>query len=494
MGTTTNNAAIELMPRASVMIEAMRDIGYSFDSAVADIIDNSIAAGAENILLRYGWEADLPWIAVIDDGRGMLRDELTEAMRPGSKDPRAERATHDLGRFGLGLKTASFSQCRELTVLSRRASVQSGMRWDLDQVALSDRWEITEIQPTEINELPCGSPVAESGTTVLWRKIDRLELAGLGDMGHDAFNELMASVRQHLALIFHRFLKGEAGLKKIKMSINGTDIDPYDPFAENNIATQQFPQEVVSFRGNEVKIQAFVLPHHSKVTAREYEKLAGREGYLRNQGFYVYRNRRLIIWGSWFRLARQEELTKLARVRIDIPNNMDQHWGVDVRKARAHPPLVVRNRLKQVIEQIRSGAKRPFTQRGRVVIETNASPVWVRKIHNERIEYVINDTHPLLTELIHDLPEPQRKGLGQLLKMIGQSFPAAAFFSDYSNTPKQVEVEQPDLDVLASLARMLIQANPDLDQAGISNVLAGIEPFSRHPNQIGLIISKALKN
>jgi len=482
------------MPRASVMIEAMRDIGYSFDSAVADIVDNSIAAGARSVELRYGWEADLPWIAVIDDGSGMLREELLEAMRPGSKDPRAERAAHDLGRFGLGLKTASFSQCRELTVLTRRDEKLCGMRWDLDHVAASNRWEITEVQPAEVAGMPCGAPSTDSGTTVLWRKIDRLELAGLGDVGHDAFNELMASVRQHLARIFHRFLKGEPGLKKIRMSINGTDIEPYDPFAEHNIATQQFPQEVVRFRDNEVRIQAFVLPHHSKVSAREYERLAGPEGYLRNQGFYIYRNRRLIIWGSWFRLARQEELTKLARVRIDIPNNMDHHWGIDVRKARAHPPLVVRNRLKQVIEQIRSGAKRPYTQRGRVVIETDASPVWVRKIHNERIEYAINDGHPLLAELINDLPEHDRRRVVQLLRMIGQSFPAAAFFSDYSNTPKQVETEHPDVDVMASLARMLVQANPDLDQAGLATVLAGMEPFSRHPDQLGLITRKAFAN
>lgn len=492
--SASNQMVIELMPRASVMIEAMRDIGYSFDSAVADIIDNSIAAGARHIDLRYGWEADLPWIAVMDDGDGMHRDDLLEAMRPGSKDPRAEREAHDLGRFGLGLKTASFSQCRELTVLTRKGETLCGMRWDLDLVAASNRWEITEIQRQEMTSLPCGLPESDSFTTVLWRKIDRLELAGLGDIGHDAFNELMTSVRQHLARIFHRFLSGELGLKKIRMSINNNEIEPYDPFAELNIATQHFPEEVVPFKDSEVRIQAFVLPHHSKVSARDYERLAGSEGYLRNQGFYIYRNRRLIIWGSWFRLARQEELTKLARVRIDIPNNMDQFWGIDVRKARAHPPLVVKNRLRQVIEQIRSGAKRPYTQRGKVVIETNASPVWMRKIHNERIEYVINDGHPLLTELFNDLPETERKRLKQLLRMIGQSFPAAAFFSDYSNTPKLVEADQQDIEAMTALARILVQANPDLDQGGLATVLASMEPFSRHPDQIGIISRKAFTN
>ncbi|MFY8126423.1 MAG: ATP-binding protein [Hydrogenophaga sp.] len=487
-------SAIELLPRASVMIEAMRDIGYSFESAVADIIDNSVAAGAQNIFLRYGWDADLPWIAIIDDGSGMTRDELLESMRPGSRDPRLERAAHDLGRFGLGLKTASFSQCRELTVLTIRTHELNGMRWDLDRVSTTNKWEITEIGQTELSDMPCGPTPGKDGTLVLWRKIDRLDLSGVGEIGHETLNELMAVVRQHLARIFHRFLAGESGLKKIRIAINGTDVEPYDPFSELSIATQKFPLEVVRFKDSEVKIQAFVLPHHSKASAKEYERLAGPEGYLRNQGFYIYRNRRLIIWGSWFRLARQEELTKLARVRIDIPNNTDHHWGIDVRKARAHPPLIVKNRLKQVIEQIRSGAKRPYTQRGRVVVETDASPVWVRKMHNDRIEYVINDDHPLMANLLNDLEVSERQRLRQMIRMFGQTFPAAAFFSDYSNTPKQIESEHPDMDVLLALAKMLVQANPDLDQAGLATVLAGMEPFSRYPDQIGLITKRATVN
>lgn len=486
--------AIELMPRASVMIEAMRDIGYSFDSAVADIIDNSVAAGAKNIYLRYGWQAELPWIAIVDDGCGMGREELLEAMRPGSKDPRLERATHDLGRFGLGLKTASFSQCRELTVLTRKAEQLYGMRWDLDRVSKTNRWEITEIHQSDLTDLPCEFSSDKNGTLVLWRKIDRLELAGMGEIGHGAFNELMSAVRQHLARVFHRFLSGELGLTKIRISINGTAVEPYDPFAELNIATQKFPLEIVRFRDSDVKIQAFVLPHHSKVSAKDYERLAGPEGYLRNQGFYIYRNRRLIIWGSWFRLAKQEELTKLARVRIDIPNNTDHHWGIDVRKARAHPPLIVKNRLRQVIEQIRSGAKRPYTQRGRLVVETAASPVWMRKIHNDRIEYVINDEHPLLAELLNDLQFGQRQHLRQMIRMLGQTFPAAAFFSDYSNTPKQIESEHPDMDVMLALAKMLVQANPDLDQTGLAKVLTSMEPFNRYPDQIGVITKRATEN
>lgn len=484
---------LELMPRASVMIEAMRDIGYSFDAAVADIIDNGIAAGAKKIDLRYGWEADLPWIAVIDDGSGMSRDVLLEAMRPGSRDPRLERDKDDLGRFGLGLKTASFSQCRELTVVTRQAGVVHAMCWDLDHVAKTDRWEITELSLDEMDLLPVFLPPNADGTAVIWRKIDRLELAGLGEMGHDAFNELMASVRQHLERIFHRYLVDEDGHKEIRMAINGTAIEPYDPFAEDNIATQRFPVETVRIKNSLIRIEAFVLPHHTRSTAKEYERLAGPEGYLRNQGFYIYRNRRLILWGSWFKLARQEELTKLARVRIDIPNSLDYQWGIDVRKARAHPPLLVRNRLKQVIDQIRQGAKRPYTQRGRVVIESASTPVWTRLVHNDRIEYAINDEHPLIEDLLSDLGAPERARLRAVIRMLGQTFPAAAFFSDYASVPRQIESNQPELDALAELAGMLKKSNPGLDASSFASMLAGMQPFNNYPDQIASIVKSAMR-
>ncbi len=396
--------SVELMPRASVMIEAMRDIGYSFEAAVADIIDNSIAAKSRCINIRYGWTVDVPWIAVVDDGCGMSRGEMLEAMRHGSRDPRLEREANDLGRFGLGLKTASFSQCRQLTVVSRNAGETTAMMWDLDHVAATDRWEIIELNEAQLTQLPCSKELGEVGTLILWQKIDRLELAGLGHLGHENFNELMGGVQEHISRIFHRFLASAS----FTIKMNGTEVEPFDPFNEYNIATQKLPVEHVQMADGVVTIQPFILPHHSKVSARDYERLAGAEGYLRNQGFYIYRNKRLILWGSWFRLAKQEELTKLARVRIDIPNNLDYQWGIDVRKSRAYPPLVVRNRLKQVIEQIRAGAKRPYTTRGRVVIEGPVTPVWVRKNFNDRIEYAINTDHPIIADVLGDLDQANR--------------------------------------------------------------------------------------
>lgn len=478
--------SVELMPRASVMIEAMRDIGYSFEAAVADIIDNSIAAQSKCIGLRYGWSADIPWIAILDDGYGMSRDEMLEAMRPGSRDPRLKRDQHDLGRFGLGLKTASFSQCRQLTVVSRRDGNTAAMSWDLDHVAVTDRWEIIELDERQVLELPCADELGAQGTLVLWQKIDRLELAGSGQLGHDAFNDLMNGVSEHVSRIFHRFLASAS----FTIEMNGTEIEPFDPFFESNIATQKLPVEQVQMGDGVVTIQPFILPHHSKVKARDYERLAGAEGYLRNQGFYIYRNKRLILWGSWFRLARQEELTKLARVRIDIPNNLDYQWGIDVRKSRAHPPLIVRNRLKQIIEQIRSSAKRPYTTRGKVVIDGAVTPVWMRKVFNNRIEYAINLEHPIIADVLCDLDQSSRSKAMKMLDMIGQTFPASAFFSDYASQPQQIEQAAADVLALEELARLVCKANQDLDGPSLVKLLSNIEPFARHPDLLASMVNR----
>ena len=159
-------------PRASVLIESMRDIGYSLQTAVSDIIDNSIAAGAKNIEFLADTTSDLPAIGILDDGSGMSDDELLEAMRPGTRSPLEGRPDHDLGRFGLGLKTASFSQCRRLTVLTRKAGTTSCAVWDLDTVAESDEWYVE--LPDSIADIPWVDRLERNGTLVVWQKLDRL--------------------------------------------------------------------------------------------------------------------------------------------------------------------------------------------------------------------------------------------------------------------------------------------------------------------------------
>jgi len=472
-------------PRAGIFIEALRDIGYSLESAVADILDNSVAAEASLIDIRFGWtHRGTPWLAVLDNGRGMAEAELVEAMRPGSRSPLETRDAADLGRFGLGLKTASFSQCRKLTVVSKKEGLVAARCWDLDVVRELDQWRLLRPAPSDLECLPVITELDASGTLVVWEKLDRIDLGSNLQQGQSLFNEKMAAVREHLSLVFHRYLSGELGLRKVTIRINLQSIKPFDPFNSKNPSTTYLPEERFKVDGDVVTMQPYILPHHSKVEPSEYQAYGGAEGYLRSQGFYVYRNRRLIIHGTWFRMARQDELTKLARVRIDIPNTLDHLWTIDVRKSRAHPPEIVRQRMKGLLERIRENAKRPYTHRGSVIAARKALPVWRRREFNNRVQYEINPEHPLLVDFRADLPEPLSEQLDLLLGMIGTSFPTALLFSDMAGHPEQSDPGSGDKPILEQLARHLRNCIPGEPCDEFKMRLRSMEPFASNPSFI----------
>ena len=180
------------------------------------------------------------------------------------------------------------------------------------------------------------------------------------------------------------------------------------------------------------------LPHHGKVTPSEWERYGGPEGYLRNQGFYVYRERRLIIHGTWFGLARQTELTKLARVRIDMPNTLDGAWKIDVKKASAQMPPPVRERLRRIIEPLGAASKRVYRTRGRKLIEENRIPVWNRIQNKNQISYRINDEHPMVLDLLSRLPPEARGDLLRVIEVAGTSLPMDALFADLGGDAESV--------------------------------------------------------
>lgn len=477
-------------PKASVFIEALRDIGYSLESAIADILDNSIAAQGTCIDLRFGWTADgRPWLAILDDGRGMTEGELVEAMRPGSRSPLEAREASDLGRFGLGLKTASFSQCRRLTVVTRQGGVQAARCWDLDVVGMTDEWRLLRLTSEETGQLPAVGELPETGTMVLWEKLDRIDLGSGSSQGQVLFNEKMSLVREHLALVFHRYLVAEPGCRKVTIRMNLLPVKPFDPFNSRNPSTTYLPEERFQVNGEQVVMRPFILPHHSKVKPEDYQAYAGHEGYLRSQGFYVYRNRRLIIHGTWFRMAKQEELTKLARVQIDIPNTLDHLWTIDVRKSRAQPPEAVRQRMRALLEKIRESAKRPYTHRGSVITQRKAAPVWQRREFNNRVHYEVNPEHPMLVDFRTDLEEAQRAQLDLLLGMIGAAFPTALLFSDMAGHPERTDPTGLDSGILGPLATHLRQCFTGEPREEFRMRLRSMEPFASNHAFIDQFIS-----
>ena len=290
---------VDAIPHAASLIEGLRDFGYSLETSLADIIDNSITAGVTRVDISADTSSETPWIALIDNGIGMTEAELIEAMRPGSRNPLDERGSRDLGRFGLGLKSASFAQCRNLTVFTVQNGQKACACWDLDTVATRNTWQIDLYDDPDLPALPLPE---KQGTVILWRKLDRLE----GGYKHSVsdrsavINSALAIAEQHIRLVFHRFLEGSS--PRLSIYLNNRKLKPLDPFAKDNTATQFDPPDDLQLAKGLIKIRSVTLPHYKKMTEKEWKEIAGPETHLKSQGLYIYRADRLIIAGGWLGL------------------------------------------------------------------------------------------------------------------------------------------------------------------------------------------------
>ncbi|CQH44226.1 TPA: ATP-binding protein [Yersinia enterocolitica] len=440
-------------PSAACLSASMRDLGYSIETAIADLIDNSISAAADVIDIISDVSCDQPVVVILDNGRGMTEDELLDAMRHGTRNPQQYRSPQDLGRFGLGLKTASFSQCRLLTVLSARDGNICGAEWDLDRINVADDWILSILDETDVKALPYVERLGSQGTAIIWRKLDRIVEDLAGEHRDEMVNEKLGILEKHLSLVFHRFIDGDVKkYPKVKLTINGHPIASFDPFCRNNSATQVLPEDIVRIGESEVRLQPYILPHHTRLSTPEYNYYRDRSDFISNQGAYVYRNGRLMVWGDWFRLVPKGEATKLARVQIDFPNNLDEVWTIDIKKSRARPPHAVRERLRQIIAKVTARSVMVHRGRGQKLFQESKAPFWERYADQDGIRYVVNKQHPLIVALDRKLLPEDTNLLHVLLDSIAASLPVEMLYSDYSTHPR--ELNQKSLDEKQALERL----------------------------------------
>ena len=429
-------------PRADALIESLRAFGYTLPAAIADLIDNSISAKARHVWLNFEWNGSDSYLLVADDGCGMTQGQLIDAMRPGSQNPLDERDATDLGRFGLGLKTASFSQCRRLTVQSQREGGRRSTRcWDLDYVRESGQWRLLRnIRPDTSERLSWPNGNAK-GTVVLWESLDRLvEGTDIDDEdAHQRFLDLIDEVEKHLSMVFHRFLSGP---RPLRIYINGTEphnlVKPWNPFLDDHPATQLLPPERLRFKGATIWISAFVLPHHDKLDRSLFEATSGPRGWNAHQGFYVYRNKRLLVPGDWlgFRFAKEEHY-KLARIQIDIPNSIDGDWSIDVRKSHARPPDAIRKDLKRIADLTRKRAVEVYRHRGKTIARQASQPhvfAWKPVKRGQKNFYQVNRQHPMVERALA-VPKEHRSAVKSLLRLLEETVPVEQIWLDKSDAP-----------------------------------------------------------
>jgi hypothetical protein len=441
---------IDQSPSPRSHIKTLMRIGYTLNSAVADVIDNSIAANAKNIEVYAPPGMDEPIISIIDDGFGMDLDELTANMRIGCKDPDEERQKGDLGRFGSGMKTASFSQARRLTVVTqKKGHALVAAQWDIDKVEKTDSWCLEVFETEEIaaiKGLGANFPKG-SGTKVIWSKLTCLEV---GSHAQDHDTELatqLSDLRSYIALHFHRFM---SGADKRVFRLNKAIIEPIDPFMVGARGYQEGPSERMRCKGGQIVVQTHVLPHYKNMVAERLEKLGGTAGIAQNQGLYIYREKRLISAGGWLGMSSNSQLGALARVQVDIPSSLDNDWSTDVKKASLQMPHRVQRGLKKFLADPVKRSKRVHRYRGKQDVANNFWKVCEDE-NTKVITYQIDAENELLDELLQQSDADEKHMLVAYLKQLSATLPINHIYEKMSERPRDVRQENVDMDQLDAL-------------------------------------------
>lgn len=481
---------INLPPFAHTLIESIRAIGYSLEAAISDVLDNSISADATDIEISYT-PYQTPYIAMIDNGCGMDSEKLTESMRYGSCDSSLSRESSDMGRYGLGMKTASLSQCRHLTVISKKNGKISGRCWDLDRIQETGQWTLAVLDESEIAEIPHVEELQKlpSGTVVVWKNLDRI-FSGEVNL-EDGMTDKLNLVGKHLSLIFHRFLQGGDADCIINLTMNGEKVKGFDPFftAKSRQAMDEEKIDIPQFH-SVVKVIPYILPHPSKMSSKELEKYGGKDGMRSQQGFYIYRNKRLLIWGTWFRMTKMDEFSKLARVQVDIPNTLDDLWTLDVKKSTAAPPEIVKRRLKQILDQITTNSKRTYTFRGKRETRDDVTHVWTVSDTREGVCYELNNDHPLYEKLTEMMDDDAKKLFSEYVKTVANQFPIHRLHNDIFNEKKMASQSEDFKWVTTQklLETYLSMAETEEEKEGILKKLIKADPFCEYIKQKFFII------
>jgi len=434
---------IDRAPDPSNEIQMLSRIGYTLESALSDIIDNSISADPKSIKIDClpTNDRNISW-SVTDDGDGMNPEELQDNMRIGCKDPSKERERMDLGRFGSGLKTASISQAKKITVFSKRVNSKlSAARWDVNHVCDKKKWLLEVFSEEELDPiLPKNLDINfQSGTCVLWEEIPRYD-----EKDHSDINKMQSEdvvrVKRHISKHFHKFMGGNY---KIKFYVNGEKLEPIDPFMTIFKGYIEGPKtEPFRVKGGTVSIKVHNIPHWDKLTVDQLDQYGGQSEISKKQGLYIYRADRLIIEGGWQGLTNNTQLGNLSRIEINIPVSMDDEWQTDVKKSSLQLPQKVRIMLRDLIKIPINKSTRTYKYKGK---KEENNKFWLKNTDERKniITYEINDENQDLINLVKTLKKEKKiiSSLSSYLTKLAANLPLNDIYFTMADKPIDIKQE-----------------------------------------------------
>ncbi len=474
----------EIIPDPESLLESIRSLGYSLKEAISDLIDNSISANASkiNVVLELN---DFLEFHILDNGEGMDHKKLVSAFRLGSTNPKLTREVNDLGRFGMGMKTASLSQCRAVTVTTKQNNQVISRTLDLDEVSIQKKWVIGEKPLTsKIKEL-LGK--IENGTIITWEKLDQ------SNISDREFENLLLDIRNYISLCFHRFM--ERANKKINFYLNDVQIRPVSPIVEDSQIFSEIPLNEV-----DSKMRAFTIPirknHKTTPIFNSYELFNGVEN---QQGIYIYRCDRLLCFGGWLGIVKPNNSYKLCRVVIDFNNDYfsDTIWSIDIKKTKAEIPYAYREEIKRFVKKAQLDSSKKIGKYNRRELGKSLSnlyddvDLWKISKNNKYgcWEYSLNINSPVFKGILQKVAKDE---LEILLKLIARNIPIADIIDNNDEEPVNhdtlyAEIDKEDLLAVEKkhtrqLLNILIQSGETKAKA-IEDILR-IEPFVRHKEEL----------
>lgn len=455
------------IPPSTNIINVLGSTGYSLETAMADILDNSIAANAENISIRFSINhSENDAVEIIDDGTGMSLETMKQAAIIANISQYDDREDQDLGRFSMGLKSASMSFCNRLYIISKeKGKTMNAVCLDFEEISKSQNWNAYVVDLPEYKDR-----INESGTVIVWKKLKFTDRS----LTNTEMNRKIASLETHLSHVFSDFLLNG----RVRISLNGYQIPGWDPFARGISGTKKIDCDAIQYYGKKIGVQIYILPVLSRLTDAEKSLVTGY-GMIEQQGFYVYRNRRLITEGGWLNLHDLQVNSKYdyARIRIDLPNTLDEEFKVNFMKSSIVIPDLLREQFKVIARQARkesvnSAVYTKDPARRRLKRPNDLVPVWYVKHTDNAIVLSVNEEHPILNRLTKDMPEKDRK---KLFSLMAKTLPVASI---QNNTLLEKEYSR---DEMMILIRETIEEmkQSGVEQQEIITKLSITEPFCR---------------
>jgi hypothetical protein len=425
----------DAFPNPEFLIKSIAEQGYSLETSLADLMDNSISANADKIEILIDTDSEPFRLFLADNGNGMSEEELKRNMQFPSNSPESSRKEEDLGRFGLGMKTASFSQTRKFTVLSRLKgeSKYCGRTWDVNFLK-NNGWKIIINSEEEIEEIVSqyqklssdylnGFDNYSANTIVVWYGLYKFENYLKEENRRGALKkEINEVTSDYLSLVFHRFM--EKGSSPLQIRINNIKVEPFNPFPEEERDFRQIEPKQSQFRSDVIKIEGFVLPARTIGESRKgLSKWTTKyRGLMDMEGLYIYRANRIILFGGWNGIVKKAPRLQLARLRVEVGNKVDHLLHLNVAKSQISVPLELKTAFENYIEELKIEAEREYYNRGIRKFSGRKSQnnvqLFERISSNKGAILEVNKNFPLIENLQNTLDKEQNSKLNLIFRMI----------------------------------------------------------------------------